>query len=173
MRAKVAKVEAASRSATLKAEFEQQLAAEYSYDDEVWKQAHADAHSAAKQAQEIIARRCEERGIPRWAAPSLNLYWHGRGENAVKSRRQELTKVAHSKIDQREKEAKLAIDKASVETQTKLLVASLECSEAQAFLAAMPTVAQLMPPVSLQEVQKQIALSPEAGESEDVTDDEW
>jgi hypothetical protein len=161
MLAKVAKADAAARSAKLKADFAAQLAAEYSYDnDEVWKEAHAVVRGAAEQAQEIVARRCEELGIPRWAAPSLGLHWYRRGENAVKERRTELTRVAHSRIDEVEKKAKLEIDRASTETQTKLLAASLESAEAQAFLAAMPTAAQLMAPISLTEVRKQLDLPP-------------
>jgi hypothetical protein len=173
IRAKVAKADAGARSAKLKAEFEAQLAAEYSYDDDaIWQQAHAAARTAAQEAQHIVARRCEELGIPGRFAPSLHLQWYHRGENAVKSRRQELTRVAHSKIDELEKEAKLEIDRASAETQTKLLAAGLESAEAQAFLEAMPTAAQLMPPVNLQDVRKQIALPPEAPDT-NVTEDSW
>jgi hypothetical protein len=175
MHAKVAKADAVSRSAKLRAEFEAQLAAEYDYDDdETWRKAHAAAFAAAEQAQDIVARRCEELGIPRRFAPSLHLHWYRRGENGVKSRRAELTRVAHSKIHQLEKEAKLAIDRASVETQTKLLASALESAEAQAFLAAMPTAAQLMLLVSLQEVRKEIELAREADKrDEDVADDGW
>jgi hypothetical protein len=173
VRAKVAKADAGARSAKLKAEFEAQLAAEYSYDDDaIWQRAHAAARTAAQEAQHIVARRCEALGIPGRFAPSLHLQWYHRGENAVKSRRQELTKVAHSKIDQLEKEAKLEIDRASAETQTRLLAAGLESAEAQAFLEAMPTAAQLMPPVNLQDVRKQIALLPAAPDT-NVTDDSW
>jgi len=173
IRTKVAKADAAARSANLKAEFEAQLAAAYSYDDnEIWKKAYAAAKEAAQEAQHIVARRCEELGIPGRFAPSLYLNWSSRGENAVKQRRAELTRVAHSKIEQLEKNAKLEIDRASAETQTKLLAAGLESAEAQAFLEAMPTAAQLMPTVSLQEIRKQIALLPEAKDT-NVTDDSW
>jgi hypothetical protein len=174
IRTKVAKSDAAARSAKLKAEFEAQLAAEYSYDDDaVWQRAHAAAKEAAQEAQRIVARRCEQLGIPGRFAPSLHLQWYHRGENAVKSRRAELTRVAHSRIDQLEKEAKLEIDRASAETQTQLLATGLESAEAQAFLEAMPSAAQLMPPVSLQDVRRQLEL-PSADESTpDVTDDNW
>jgi hypothetical protein len=173
IRTKVAKSDAAVRSAKLKAEFEGQLAAEYRYDDDaIWQRAHTAAKEAAQQAQKIVTRRCEELGIPGRFAPSLDLQWYRRGENAVKSRRQELTRVAHSKIDQLEKEAKLQIDRASAETQTKLLAAGLESAEAQRFLEAMPTAVQLMPALSLKEVRKQLEL-PADDSGPDVTDDSW
>ena len=162
LHAKVAKADASSRSAQLKAEVEAQLAAEYSYDDDqVWKQAHAAAKKAADEAQQIIIRRCQELGIPARFAPELGLHWYRRGENASKERRAELRKVAYSKIDELEKQAKLEIDRSSTDTQTKLLAAGLESSEAQAFLAAMPTAAELMPSVGLAEVRKQLLLAVE------------
>jgi hypothetical protein len=131
MHAKVAKADAVARSARLRAQFEEQLAADYSYDDErSGKRAHAVALAAAEQAHDIVARRCQEVGIPRRFAPSLHSCWHGRGENAVKDRRAEHTLVAHSRIAQLEKEAKLAIDRASVETQAKLSAAGLQSAEA-------------------------------------------
>jgi hypothetical protein len=137
--------------------FEEQLAAEYNYDDDqVWKKAHAAAKAVAEQAQDMVAHRCEELGIPRRFAPSLHLIWFERGENAVKVRRAELSKVPHAKIDQLEKQATLEIDRASADTQTKLLSATLESAEAQTFLAAMPTAAQLMPNVNAGEIQKQL-----------------
>ena len=40
----------------------------------------------------------------------------------------------------------------SLETETQLLLGGLESSEARQFLAAMPTVQQLMPPLSLDDL---------------------
>ena len=40
----------------------------------------------------------------------------------------------------------------SLETETQLLIGGLESSEARQFLAAMPTVEQLMPPLSLDDL---------------------
>jgi hypothetical protein len=57
----------------------------------------------------------------------------------------ELTRVAHNKIEQLEKEAKHAIERASVEIQTKLVADGLESTEAKTFLDSMPTAEQLMP----------------------------
>ena len=174
LRAKVAKTDVVALAAKHKAEFEKQLATIYSFDDHaVWKRAKEKVDAAVKEAREIMLQSFDELHIPHWAAPDIGTGgWYGRGENAVASRRAELRKVAYTKIDQMAKEANAEIDRRSADTQTNLLAAGLESAEAQAFLEAMPTAAQLMPAVSLREVQKQLELP--ADESDpDVTDDSW
>ena len=146
MRARVAKADAAAVAAQRKADFAAQLAATYSFDqDAVWKQAQAAADEATEKAREEIARRCRELGIPRSFAPTLGLHWYDRGENASAKRRAELTRVAHTKIDQLEKKARLEIERASVDVQTRLVADGLASAEGRAFLEAMPTADQLMP----------------------------
>jgi hypothetical protein len=71
-----------------------------------------------------------------------------RGENVVATRRQELRKVAYTRIDAIAKDAKLQIEQFSLDTQTKLLAGGLESAEAKAFLESMPTPEQLMPPMT-------------------------
>jgi hypothetical protein len=98
MRERVAKTGLAQRSAQLLAEFEQQMASEYSYDqDTVWKAAAAAADREVKKAKAQIAERCRELGIPDRFAPGLHLSWYDRGENAVGKRRTELRFVAKSR----------------------------------------------------------------------------
>jgi hypothetical protein len=80
-RERVLKSAAAQRSAELFAEFEQQLASIYQWDqDEIWRQAHEAAEAAVATAEKAIAERCSELSIPARFAPGLNLYWHGRSE---------------------------------------------------------------------------------------------
>jgi hypothetical protein len=67
---------------------------------------------------------------------------------------EELRRGAYHRIDALEKEAKHAIERASLEIQTKLLADGPESAEAQAFLAAMPAAEQLTPPVSIAEVKQ-------------------
>ena len=71
-REKVMKSAARERSAELLAEFEQQMASVYSYDqDEVWKSATEAAAAAVAVAQQAIAERCSEMGIPARFAPNV------------------------------------------------------------------------------------------------------
>jgi hypothetical protein len=65
--------------------------------------------------------------------------------------------VAYSRIDQMQKEAKLKIEKNSLEIQTRLLAGGLESAEAKAFLEAMPSADELMPAITVAEVQRALA----------------
>jgi hypothetical protein len=155
---RVAKAQADAVAARRKAEFQAQLARVYSWDEnDVWKAATKAAKEYTRQCSERIAAECDKLGIPRWAQPELGgPQWYGRGENAVAQRRAELTKVANTKIDQLLKEAKHAIEAKSVEIQTCLLADGLTSADAKAFLAAMPTPAQLIAVVTVEDVQKQL-----------------
>src|SRR5687767_8103698 len=87
-RAKVLKAHIEAEKTKVLADFEQQIAAVYTFDqDEIWKAATEKALEVVKEAQETIAKRCEELGIPKTFAPSLHASWSGRGENALKDRR--------------------------------------------------------------------------------------
>jgi hypothetical protein len=158
-RERVAKGEAVAVAAQHKATFAAQLARVYHFDeDAVWQEATRVAKEAARHAQEQVAARCQRLSIPRWAQPELSEpHWYGRGENAVAQRRAELTKVAHAQIDQHLKETIHAIQRASVEIQTQLVADGLTSADAKAFLESMPSPAQLMPVVTVEEIQKQLA----------------
>jgi hypothetical protein len=68
------KAAAAQRSAELLAEFEQQLASIYHFDqDEVWRQAHEAAVRACAEAEKAILGRCAELGIPACFTPGINI----------------------------------------------------------------------------------------------------
>ena len=61
------------------ADFEQKLATVYTWDqDETWNKAHNEAEKVVRESQEIIAKRCEELGIPKTFAPSIGMSWHFR-----------------------------------------------------------------------------------------------
>jgi hypothetical protein len=145
-REKLAKAGVDARAKQMRAEFERQLAAEYSFDgSEVWKKAYLVAEAAVQQASAKISAESKALGIPAEFAPSLNLHWFQRGENACKDRQQELRRMASARIEAIAKDAKLKIEADSVEIRTRLIAGSLESPEAQAFLESMPTPESLMP----------------------------
>jgi hypothetical protein len=157
MRERVAKSGLAQRSAQLLAEFEQQMASEYSYDqDTVWKAAAAAADLEVKKAKAQIAGRCRELGIPDRFAPGLHLSWYDRGENAVGKRRTELRFVAKSRIAEIEKTARSTIERASLEVQTEILRTALGSASAVTFLERMPSVEQLMPPLAIAAIEQML-----------------
>jgi len=157
-REKLAKADASVVASKRKADFEKQLAATYSFDDDVmWRKARAVAAEAVQEARRIVADRVQELGIPRQFAPDLDLHWFSRGENASRARRAELIRVAHAEIDHLEKEAKLQIEKVSVAIQTQLLAGSLESAAAKLFLEQMPTPEDLMPEIQVSDVETKLA----------------
>jgi hypothetical protein len=163
-RERLAKTATAHRAAELRADFEAKLAAEYSYDsDEIWARARALADEAVEEAGKIVATRCQELGIPAAFAPGLFLLWHRRGENAVKERRTELRKVANTRIDALEREARFVIEKASLQVQTALLADGLETDAARQFLDSMPGAEALMPPLSMQQIEAAAPVAKAAG----------
>lgn len=145
-RERVMKSVAVERSAAMLAEFETQCAAIYSFDqDDIWKGAFQAAEKIVSESEQVIADRCKELGIPREFAPSINLHWYGRGENAVAQRRTELRRVAKAQIATLEKEAIAKIERMSLEAQTEVIANGLQSDAARGFLERMPDIATLMP----------------------------
>lgn len=153
-RERVLKSAAALRSAELLADFDNQLAAEFRFDDdETWETAAAIAQEAVARAQTIVADRCEELGIPREFAPSLSVAWSARGYgNGVKARREELRRAAKTRITAMEQSAILRIETASVDGQTQLALAGMTSDAATQFVRGLPQVEDLMSRFSVAEL---------------------
>jgi hypothetical protein len=127
------------------ADFEQQMASIYApTDDERWAELHARADAVVREADEAIAERCRELGIPERFRPRLGLNWHDRGENASAHRRSELRTVAKTRIDAMAKAAKVEVERQSVNVQTQIVASGLTTDEAREFLLAMPTPESLV-----------------------------
>lgn len=149
-RARVAKADAARRTADLKALFEQQVITLYDFNrDEVWKEAVDEAQKAAAEAQATIARRCEELGIPAEFAPTVSFAWQGRGRFLVEVEAADLRRAAYKRIEAMERTAKHEIDRRALEIQTELVAAGMTSERAIEFLASMPSVDSLMPPIDI------------------------
>ena len=145
-RAKLARDAATQRAAEVLADFERQIGTVYSYDeDEVWKAATEAAEEAVRDAQKVIAERCDELGIPPEFRPGVNFGWYGRGQNAAKDRRSELRKMATTQIAAAEKAARTKIEHYAVESETALIAEGLTSDAAKEFLTKMPAVETLMP----------------------------
>ncbi|MDX1070462.1 hypothetical protein GOL32_18090 [Sinorhizobium medicae] len=153
-REKVLKSAAKARSTELLADFENQISAEYRFDDDtVWAAAEKAAEAEVRKAQERVTARCEELGIPKQFAPSLNLYWSARGyENSVKRRRDELRKAAEAQVAALEQQAIVKIEQASVEAQTEIAIAGLTSEASLSFAERLPSVESLMPALSYREL---------------------
>ena len=148
---RVARSAVDERAAELKAQAEALLSTTFRVDDDAWAEATAAAEAAVRQADDTVAERCRQLGIPVEFRPTLRLGWYGRGENAFAERRAELRATVRARIDASAKSAKHRIAAASAEVQTNLLADGLTTEAAQAFLSSMPTPEQLMP--ALDEVE--------------------
>lgn len=148
-RARVAKLGVEQRKAEHLADVEAQLAARYSFNDDRWADLTKTAEAAVNAADEVVAERCREIGIPEQFRPSIGVSWYSRGENASRERRAELRRVAASTLDAAAKRAKFAIDQTKVEVLTSLTASGLRTEEAAAFLQSMPTVEELMPAIDV------------------------
>ena len=93
-REKVAKTAAEQRSAAMLAEFEQQISALHTFNNnDVWKAAVEAANEAARAANQSIVREADKLGIPKEFQPKLMFSWERRGENEYQVRRNELRKL--------------------------------------------------------------------------------
>ncbi len=151
-RGKLAKSGIAARCAALRSDVESQLSANYSFTDERWADITAAARVAVQQAEARVAAACRASGIPEDLAPSLGLSWQGRGENALRSRREELRRLAASRIDEMARAAALRIDEVILDVETQLVRAGLDTDAGAAFLDAMPTPADLLPQIDVAEL---------------------
>jgi hypothetical protein len=99
-RDKVVKAAVAQRAADMLAEFERQISTIYYPDNHAaWAAAHKAVTEATAEANAKIAAVCKELRIPGSFAPYIGDHWYGRGENAIKERRDELRKAAKAEID--------------------------------------------------------------------------
>ena len=152
-REKVLKSAAKQRSAELIADFENQMGQEFSFDqDEVWERATKIAQAALAKANEQIAARCHEIGIPKRFAPGLDLSWYGRHENATKQRRDELLKMAETRIVAIERKAVTKIELSCLAAQEQIALSGLTTEAARQFVEALPKIEALMPRLTFAEV---------------------
>jgi hypothetical protein len=152
-RAKVAKGEADQRASLLRADFEEQLAAIHPLDHQAWDSLTEEVVERIKAVNKEIAKRSAELGIPERFCPSICWSWRSRGENLIKDRRTELRMVAQTRITERVKRAKCEIDRRSVDLQTQLAQDGLETEQAKKFLAALPSVEELLPTLAFKELE--------------------
>ena len=82
------------------------------------------------------------------------MFWSGRGENAVKERRDELRKVAKAEIARIEANARTTIQTEHLTARVKLTELGLHSIAAKQFLKALPSVESLMPPLRAESVER-------------------
>ena len=153
MRAKVARDTVAVREAELLADVEQQLSEIYRSNDEAWEGSTERIQAVIDEENRRVREVLDARGVPRSFQPQHGRYWAGRGENAFPQRRAELRLRAQTRIAANGKAAKLAINTAEAQVLTEIIAGGLTSDVARAFLESIPTPEQLMPPLSVAELE--------------------
>jgi len=172
-RERVMKAQVAERGAAMMAEFEKQCGAIYSFDeDETWAKAMQETEKAVEDANVVVAARCAELGIPKEFAPSIQVGWWDRGQNAVAQRRSELRRMAKTRITAIEKDAIVKIERLSLEAQTEVVANGLVSSAAKEFLERMPTLDVLMPSLDARELKKISDRRHKAEETQEEVDEQ-
>ncbi len=161
MNGKVAHNDLKARAAEQLAVVEQQLSAKYMAGDAAWADVSAAAKAAVKQADLVVAERCKVLGIPEEFRPHLSCGWFSRGTNAEASRRSELRLLAKANIEAALQRAGVEIDRKVAALTTQLLGGAIVSEDGRSFLDALPTIDQLLPPLTLDAVE-QIAATPAA-----------
>jgi hypothetical protein len=152
-RAKLAKDDIEIHAGRVLANIEAQLAATYPENHAAWADVTEHARRVIAEADTQIAQRCCELGIPERFRPSTDCCWYNRGENAMKDRRAELRRVAQTELAARVKVAKNTVDRRKLDLLTQLAAGMLESSQANDFLATMPSVDDLVPPITLDDLK--------------------
>jgi len=154
LRARVAKADVDQRQAQLLADVEGRLAASFDAHDEVWADLTMLADEGIRKLDDELARRCDELGVSLEFRPFLRVQWYGRGANAEQARRAELRKVAERQLEASGRKAKLEVDKRTAELLTALHTDGIDSEKARNFLAAMPSIEQLMPKIQIPELER-------------------
>jgi len=152
LRANVAKSDIEARRASLLADFEEQISAQYEVDDERWASITAKADQFIKDADEQIRVACTAAGIPEQFRPGIILRWYNRGENAMKERRTELRRAAERRLEAQAKKAKVEVDRTEAQLRSDLASRSVTSDQARAFIAGLPSVDALMPRLDLKAI---------------------
>ncbi len=152
-RAKQAEREAEMREKIVYADVIDQMTAEFEARDALWAEAVTIAEEAAAKANAQIQARCAELGIPAKRAPGLELGWRSRsGEFTNRDRRAELRKLAEARAAALSKASKTATQFAALNIEERLILGGLQSDEEREVASSLPSVEQLMPNLSLEDL---------------------
>jgi hypothetical protein len=151
-RAKLSTLKAKERVKILFDAAERSYRAQYKRRDELWADVVAAAERQVKEANDEVRRRCAEVGIPTEEAPKLRSYWTSPSDYYSKDHLAAMRKQAKARLDAMLAVALRTIEEHSLAYDEALLLGSLTSNEARALAEAMPTVEQLMPALSLEDL---------------------
>jgi hypothetical protein len=152
LRAKTAKARVKERSARLLADFEVTLKTVHTPDDdEVIRRITTEARNFVSEADKQLAARYRELGIPDGFRGAVSLNWRAQGYE-LDYKLSELRKAASVKIQAMERGANANIDAGLLEIEERLVAPTLTSSAATEALSSLPTVEDLLPSISFQDL---------------------
>lgn len=154
--ARVARDEVEVLQAARIADFEQELATTFDSDAEILADLLREAGQTVARLDAELGRRCQAQGIREEFRPKIVVGNTYRGENGLNGRRAELRTVARTRADADARAAKHRINAWEAETTRLLVATGLDTDEAQSFLASLPEPDQLMPALSLAELESDL-----------------
>jgi hypothetical protein len=158
-KARLTKEEINASIAARMARFEKDLATVYDAQDARWMRLYAGMHASCKRMNRELVRRCNAVGIPPQFRPQFSVWWHYRGQNYSKQRRLELRNAARATLQVLYKAAIATVDHTIADLLNKITFQCFSTSEAKVALHGMPTVDQLVPQLTLDEIEKKLRMS--------------
>jgi hypothetical protein len=150
-RERVAKSDAKSRAARLKADAEMEMNTIFSAEDALWSDLVGLAQKGMEEINKQLAERAREVGLPKQVgSPRLGLRWGVADSSYLdRERRAEIRLMVNTRIADIEASAKAEIERRSLDAQTEILAGGLTSEAARAVLASLPSVEALMPALDL------------------------
>lgn len=149
---KVLRSELEQREMEMLADIEQEIVARFSDDDQAWSVVQHKVHEAVMEANRQINDALYEAGYQ--AKGSTERMWIDTPRMAQpKEDQYQLRRLATSRITAQVRGAKLRLEREEADLLRTLAVGAIESEEAQAFLAAIPSVGELVPAARLAELE--------------------
>lgn len=156
-RAKVLKAHIESQAAAQLAQFEEQISSVYKFDqDAVWQEATEKCQAVMTEANTKILEQCRKLGIPSQYAPSISMTWHGRGQNMLEQRRNELRLAAKARIGWMKGEAAVKIEQQSLDLRTQVVAMGIVSPDAKLFLESLAPVTEAMGALDFKAIEREV-----------------
>lgn len=149
---KVLRNELEQRELEMLAEVETQIVQKFAGDDQTWAALQHAVHEAVMAANRQINDALREHGYTEHG-PSERMWVGTPPMRQPQEKRTELRVHAHAKIKAQVRGGRLELDRREADLLRTLAVGALESDDAQAFLASIPSVGELVPAARLAELE--------------------
>lgn len=152
---KVLRSELEQREREMYAGVEEEIATRYAEADQGWVALTHKIHEITLDANRQVNDALYEAGF-QTKSGTERMWFQTPGPRQPTEDRTELRRLATTKIQAQMKAAKLRLDREEADLLRNLAVGAIESDEAREFLAAIPTVGELVPVARLAELEAQI-----------------